>query len=92
MATSYVGDKKSWYFDEMSSSNDVSYVHNGSFKYGMNSSSNMNILISMHIICLQKYPVQTKNRHILEKTKVFPVERVNLSTSQTKCTKTLHSS
>ena len=37
----------------MSLSNDVSYVHNGSFKYGMNSSSNMNILIPMHIICLQ---------------------------------------
>ena len=76
----------------MSSSNDVSYVHNGSFKYGMNSSSNMNILIPMHNICLQKCSVQTKNRHILEKTNVFPVERLDLSTSQAKCTKKLHSS
>ena len=55
----------------MSSSNDVSYVHNGSFKYGMSSSSNMNILIPMHIIGIQKYSVQTKNRQILEKTLLF---------------------
>ena len=65
----------------MSLSNDESYVHNVSFEYDMNSSSNMNILIPMHIICLQKYSVQTKNRHILEKTNFFPVERVNLNTS-----------
>ena len=52
----------------------------------MNSPSNMNTLIPMHIICLQKYSVQTKNLHILEKTNVFWVERVNLSTSQEKCT------
>ena len=55
----------------MSSSNDVSYVQNGSFKYGINSSSNMNILISMHIICLQKYSVQTKNQHILKQLMCF---------------------
>ena len=34
----------------MSSQNDVSYVHNGLFKFGMNSSLNMNILIPMHIM------------------------------------------
>ena len=51
----------------MSSSNDVSYVHNGSFKYGMNSSSNMNILISMRINSQCKQP----SRHILENTNVF---------------------
>ena len=66
---------------------DVSYVHNGSFKYGMNSSSNMNNLIQMHIIYLQKYSVQTKNQISLKKTNVFSVERVNLSTGQAKCTK-----
>ena len=77
----------------MSSSNDVSYVHNGSFKYDMNSSSNMNIMIPMHIICLQKYSVQRKNGHILEKTNVFPVERVNLSPiKQNAPKKKLHSS
>ena len=51
MDTSNVSDK----IADVSSPNEVSYVHNGSFKYGMNSSSNMNILIPMHIICLQKY-------------------------------------
>ena len=44
-------------------------------------------------ICLQKNTAQTNNRHILEKkTNVFPFERVNLSTSQAKCTNKLHSS
>ena len=72
----------------MSSSNDVSFVHNSSFKYDMNSSSNMNILIPMHIICLQKYSVQTVFIDIaLKKLNVFPVERVNLSTSQALYTK-----
>ena len=63
MDTSDVSDK----IADVSSSNEVSYVHNGSFKYIMNSSSNMNILIPMHIICLQTYLVQTTNRHIVEK-------------------------
>ena len=63
MDTSNVSDKLA----DVSSSNEVSYVHNGSFKYIMNSSSYMNILIPMHIICLQTYLVQTTNRHIVEK-------------------------
>ena len=71
----------------MSSSNEVSYVHNGSLKYGMNSSSNMNILKPMHIVCLQKYLVQTTNRQLT----LFLFKRVNLSTSQAKCTKEMHS-
>ena len=71
----------------MSSSNEVSYVHNGLYKYGMNSSLNMNILIPMHIICLQKYLVQATNRHIDEKLMLFLFKRVNLSTNQAKCTK-----
>ena len=75
----------------MSSTNDVSYFHNGSFKYGMNSSSNMNILKPMHIICLQKYLVQTTNRQTVEKLTLFMFKRVNLSTSRAKCTKKMHS-
>ena len=29
----------------------------------------------MHIICLQKYLVQTTNRHIVEKNNVIPVQK-----------------
>ena len=65
MATSHVSDKIA---DVSTKCRQMMYhVHNGSFKYGVNSSSNMHILIPMHIICLQKYSVQTKNRHIFKK-------------------------
>ena len=45
----------------------------------------------MHIICLQKYLVQTTNRQIVEKLMLFLFKRVNISTSQAKGTKKIHS-
>ena len=69
--------QNSWRSDEMSSSNDVTYGPNGSFKYGMNSSSNMNILIQMHIICLQIFSANKEPTYPW-KVNVFADRKVRL--------------
>ena len=52
----------------------------------------MNILTPMHIICLQKYSVQTKNRHIIEKTNVFRLKGLILLSTVNQNTQKLYSS